>query len=74
MKHDTVDKKICILRCVYKGMSAGAYSSNCNSLKLNISIAHLTAQIEGQVLDGVTVTQLRDKYCSLCTYGRKFKS
>lgn len=77
IKHDIVDTKsetVFILRCIYKGISAGAYPSNYNSLELKISIAHSTAQIEGQMLHGITVTQLRGKYCSLCSCGRKFKA
>lgn len=77
IKHDTADTKsetIRILSCIYKGIFAGAYSSNCNSLELKISIVHSTAQIAGQMLHGVTVTQLRGKYRSLCSYGRKSKA
>lgn len=70
---DTKSETKCFLRRIRKGIFAGAYSSNHNSLELKISIVHLTAQIEGQMLQGGTVTQLRGKYCSSCSYGRNSK-
>lgn len=69
IKHDIIGTKsetTHVLGCLYKGIFAGAYSSNYNSAEVKVSIPHSTAS-QG------TVTQLRGKYSSIYSYGRKLE-